>query len=235
MEGRVVARVRRPADAAMGARTGEEYLNGLRARHRELWLGAERVDDVADHLRCAGGPDASRPSTTASTSMPDDCLMPDPETGEPINVSHMLPRSKEDLQRRHRRAGAHRRAVGRADGADAGLHERHLRRLRRRASGLARTGGPATRRASRTWPPSNTSSPARTSASRTRSSIPPSTGRATGLRRQPGAVAQGGHDQLEAASSSAVPASWRRWHRSPTSWPSTRATRSRPTGPPSTP
>ena len=32
---------------------------------------------------------------------PDDCLMPDPETGEPINVSHMIPRSKDDLKRRH--------------------------------------------------------------------------------------------------------------------------------------
>ena len=28
--------------------------------------------------------------------------MPDPETGEPINVSHLIPRSKDDLQRRHR-------------------------------------------------------------------------------------------------------------------------------------
>ncbi|MBN8904581.1 MAG: hypothetical protein J0H57_26490, partial [Rhodospirillales bacterium] len=32
----------------------------------------------------------------------EDCLYPDPETGEPINVSHMAPRSKEDIQRRHR-------------------------------------------------------------------------------------------------------------------------------------
>src|SRR3546814_17923110 len=30
----------------------------------------------------------------------DECLMPDPETGEAINVSHMIPRSKEDLERR---------------------------------------------------------------------------------------------------------------------------------------
>src|SRR5205823_14878221 len=29
------------------------------------------------------------------------CLTPDPETGEPINVSHMIPRSPDDLQRRH--------------------------------------------------------------------------------------------------------------------------------------
>ena len=27
--------------------------------------------------------------------------MPDPETGEPINVSHMIPRSRDDLERRH--------------------------------------------------------------------------------------------------------------------------------------
>ncbi len=31
----------------------------------------------------------------------DVCLMPDPETGEPINVSHMIPRSRADLERRH--------------------------------------------------------------------------------------------------------------------------------------
>ena len=31
----------------------------------------------------------------------DDCLMPDPETGEPINLSHMIPRSRADLERRH--------------------------------------------------------------------------------------------------------------------------------------
>ncbi|MBI3785130.1 MAG: 4-hydroxyphenylacetate 3-hydroxylase, partial [Deltaproteobacteria bacterium] len=28
-------------------------------------------------------------------------LMPDPETGEPINVSHLIPRSRADLERRH--------------------------------------------------------------------------------------------------------------------------------------
>jgi 4-hydroxyphenylacetate 3-monooxygenase len=33
---------------------------------------------------------------------PDECLMPDPETGEQIAVSHMIPRSKEDLLRRHK-------------------------------------------------------------------------------------------------------------------------------------
>jgi aromatic ring hydroxylase len=31
----------------------------------------------------------------------DVCLMPDPETGEAINVSHLIPRSRDDLRRRH--------------------------------------------------------------------------------------------------------------------------------------
>src|SRR6185436_19734283 len=29
------------------------------------------------------------------------CLAPDPDTGEPINVSHVIPRSRADLERRH--------------------------------------------------------------------------------------------------------------------------------------
>ncbi len=31
----------------------------------------------------------------------DRCLVPDPETGEPINASHLIPRSREDLRIRH--------------------------------------------------------------------------------------------------------------------------------------
>ncbi len=32
----------------------------------------------------------------------DNCLFPDPESGELINISHMIPRSPEDVRRRHR-------------------------------------------------------------------------------------------------------------------------------------
>ena len=39
-----------------------------------------------------------------------DLLIPDPETGEKINVSHMIPKSREDVARRHK-----------------GLHARRLR------------------------------------------------------------------------------------------------------------
>ena len=39
----------------MPARTGREYLNGLREQDREIWLGGERVKDVTTHPGLAGG------------------------------------------------------------------------------------------------------------------------------------------------------------------------------------
>ena len=33
----------------MPARTGRQYLNGLREQEREVWLGGERVKDVTTH------------------------------------------------------------------------------------------------------------------------------------------------------------------------------------------
>ncbi len=86
----------------MGARTGEEFLKGLKARKREVWLGDERVDDVVDHPAFSGAAHQLASVFDRQHEYPDDCLMPDPETGELINVSHMIPRSKEDLKRRHK-------------------------------------------------------------------------------------------------------------------------------------
>jgi aromatic ring hydroxylase len=86
----------------MGARSGEAFLKGLRARKREVWLGDERVEDVTEHPALAGAAATLASVFDCQLEYPDDCLMPDPETGEPINVSHLIPHSKEDLQRRHR-------------------------------------------------------------------------------------------------------------------------------------
>jgi 4-hydroxyphenylacetate 3-monooxygenase oxygenase component len=86
----------------MGARTGEEFLKGLRRTDRELWLGDERVDDVTGHPALTGAAHALAAVFDRQHDYADDCLMPDAETGEPVNVSHIIPRSKEDLQRRRR-------------------------------------------------------------------------------------------------------------------------------------
>ena len=39
----------------MPARTGQQYIEGVRAQEREVWLGGERVKDVTKHPGLAGG------------------------------------------------------------------------------------------------------------------------------------------------------------------------------------
>jgi aromatic ring hydroxylase len=84
----------------MGARTGSQFLDGLRHRRPDLWLGNERVDDVTQHPALAGAAAAIADLFDRQHQLADDCLMPDPETDEPINVSHLIPRSCADLKRR---------------------------------------------------------------------------------------------------------------------------------------
>jgi 4-hydroxyphenylacetate 3-monooxygenase oxygenase component len=85
----------------MPARTGAEFLKGLRGA-REVWVEGERVADVTSHPAFAGAAQSLAEVFDLQHKAGDVCLMPDPETGERINVSHMLPRSKADLERRHR-------------------------------------------------------------------------------------------------------------------------------------
>ena len=84
----------------MGARTGKQFLEGLR-KPREIWVGDDKVDDVVSHPAFAGAAQTLAQIFDLQHEAADVCLMPDPETGEPINVSHMIPRSRADLGRRH--------------------------------------------------------------------------------------------------------------------------------------
>jgi 4-hydroxyphenylacetate 3-monooxygenase len=84
----------------MPARTGAQFLHALRD-NRELWLGGQRVTDPMEHPQLRGAAQAIADVFDLHHQYPEDCLMPDPETGEQIAVSHMIPRSKEDLLNRH--------------------------------------------------------------------------------------------------------------------------------------
>jgi 4-hydroxyphenylacetate 3-monooxygenase oxygenase component len=86
----------------MGARTGEQYLDGLRKTGRTVWLGDERVDDVTAHPDLSGAARTLAGVFDRQHAHADDCLIPDPETGELIGIGHMIPRSVEDLKRRNR-------------------------------------------------------------------------------------------------------------------------------------
>src|SRR5688500_15170558 len=85
----------------MAARTGKQFLQGLRDG-RELWVGGDRIGSIADHPALAGAAQALAEVFDLQHQAADSCLMPDPETGEVIGVSHMIPASHADLQRRHR-------------------------------------------------------------------------------------------------------------------------------------
>ena len=83
----------------MGARTGQQFLDGLRAP-RELYVGDERVSDIADHPALRGAATEVASVFDLQHEHADRCLTPDPESGEAINASHLIPRSREDLATR---------------------------------------------------------------------------------------------------------------------------------------
>lgn len=84
----------------MAARTGSEYLAGLKDG-REVWLNGERVTDVTAHPALRAAARSVAALFDLQHAEPNLCLMPNPDTGEPMNVSHLIPRSREDLLRRH--------------------------------------------------------------------------------------------------------------------------------------
>ncbi|MFT5390715.1 MAG: 4-hydroxyphenylacetate 3-monooxygenase [Gammaproteobacteria bacterium] len=84
----------------MGARTGKQYVDGLRDT-REVWVNGERVPDVTTHPRFAGSLQGMASYFDWQHRHAAQCLFEHPELGS-IGVSHIIPRSGEDLERRHR-------------------------------------------------------------------------------------------------------------------------------------
>jgi 4-hydroxyphenylacetate 3-monooxygenase/anthranilate 3-monooxygenase (FAD)/4-hydroxyphenylacetate 3-monooxygenase len=84
----------------MTARTGEHYIQGLRDQ-RNVWLGNERVD-VTKHPALKGSVLGMAGYYDWQNRYAEDCLVPDPETGDKMNASLIVPHNADDLARRHR-------------------------------------------------------------------------------------------------------------------------------------
>ncbi len=84
----------------MPARTGQQFLDGLKAP-RDLYVGNDRVTDVASHPAFRGAAEELAAIFDLQHAEAECCLVPDAETGELINVSHLIPRSRDDLLKRH--------------------------------------------------------------------------------------------------------------------------------------
>src|SRR5215469_13379975 len=86
----------------MPARTGRQYLNGLREQDREVWLEGERVRDVTSHpgLRNGARAIASLYDQQSDPKLRDAMTYTSPSSGERVGLSFIIPRTREDLERR---------------------------------------------------------------------------------------------------------------------------------------
>jgi 4-hydroxyphenylacetate 3-monooxygenase oxygenase component len=88
------------ATTTTGARTGEQFLEGLRREPREVWLGGERISDPTSHPLLASAARSLAALFDLQHAEPETFLMPSPDTGQPVSVTHVQPKSREDLERR---------------------------------------------------------------------------------------------------------------------------------------
>src|SRR5256714_9040404 len=86
----------------MGARTGRQYIKGLQDQQREVWLGGERVKDVTTHPGLANGVRAIAAlyDMQHDPALRDDMTYVSPTSGERVGLSFIVPRTREDLERR---------------------------------------------------------------------------------------------------------------------------------------
>ncbi len=86
----------------MPARTGRQYLAGLREQEREVWLGGERVRDVTTHPGLKGGAQAiaSLYDMQLDPKLRDEMTYVSPTSGDRVGLSFLIPRSREDLEKR---------------------------------------------------------------------------------------------------------------------------------------
>jgi 4-hydroxyphenylacetate 3-monooxygenase len=86
----------------MPARSGAQYLAGLRARRTEVWLRGERVSDVTTHPGLAGGAQAiaSLYDLQCDPALRESMTFVDPNSGDRQGLSFIIPRTRDDLVRR---------------------------------------------------------------------------------------------------------------------------------------
>ena len=83
----------------MGVRSGEQYINGLKDQ-RDVWLGGRQLQDVTAVPEFQGSLRGMAGYFDWQHRHADVCILRD-DPQSPIGVSHLVPRSRADLERRH--------------------------------------------------------------------------------------------------------------------------------------
>ena len=86
----------------MPARTGAEFLRGLREAQAEVWIRGERVDDVTSHKSLQGCARslASLYDMQHDPRLESEMTYKSPTTEDPVGLSFVVPRSTQDLEKR---------------------------------------------------------------------------------------------------------------------------------------
>ena len=86
----------------MPARTGEEYLQRLKDRPPEVWIGGEKVTDVTTHPGLANGARsvAALYDMQHEPSLKSEMTFASPTSGEQVGLSFIVPEDVADLERR---------------------------------------------------------------------------------------------------------------------------------------
>jgi 4-hydroxyphenylacetate 3-monooxygenase len=86
----------------MPARTGQQFLDGLRHQERDVWLRGERVKDVTAHPGLANGARAiaSLYDMQHDPALRDAMTYVSPTSGERVGLSFIVPRTREELEAR---------------------------------------------------------------------------------------------------------------------------------------
>jgi 4-hydroxyphenylacetate 3-monooxygenase len=86
----------------MGARTGQQVLERLRSQPPAMWVEGELVADPTTHPRTANAAHslAALYELQHRPDLVDTMTFPSPSTGERVGMSFIVPRTREDLERR---------------------------------------------------------------------------------------------------------------------------------------
>jgi 4-hydroxyphenylacetate 3-monooxygenase len=84
------------------ARTGQQFLDGLRDDAREIWLDGEKITHPLERPELAAAAHSIARVFDLQHEHADEMLAPAPDHGDLVNVTHLIPRTPEDLVRRRR-------------------------------------------------------------------------------------------------------------------------------------
>jgi 4-hydroxyphenylacetate 3-monooxygenase oxygenase component len=88
---------------APGARTGQQFLDGLRRGGREIWLRGEKIADPLEHEELRGAALSLARVFDVQHRHAEELLAPSPDDPERlVNITHLVPRTGADLVRRRR-------------------------------------------------------------------------------------------------------------------------------------